>query len=548
MEQSPFHAGEQAVQTRLGVRETIEPWARQVVRPHMTSEQREFYASLPYLVAAARDTSDRPWVTILAAQPGFAKATSPETLEVSLRPHPKDALSRAFSVGSDVGILGIDLATRRRNRMNGRVASVRTAGFSLAVDQAFGNCPQFITERAWTSAAEAPPAGAAVQHRSISAELAHWIESSDTFFIASGHRGEGDDPAFGMDASHRGGVPGFVQVTGTDTLVFPDYSGNNHFNTLGNLVADPRVGLLFVDFSAGSVLQLTGRARIDWDSPALNDFPGARRLVHFQLIEAIEQREVLSLRWANVEGEARALRVRDRVRESDDVTSFVLEAEDGSPLPTFEPGQHLPIELRIPDQAGPVKRTYSLSSAPRDRHFRISVKREPSGLASQFLHDSISRGDLLTVRPPAGSFVLEPGLRPVVLISAGIGVTPMVSMLRTLAERRDPRTTWFIHGARDAEHHALGEEVDALIDALPNAHRYVSYSRPGSSDAGLRHDAEGRLDGAAVAQLLSNFDADFYLCGPVAFMARLKHELENLGAPPGRIHYESFGPAGGAGN
>ena len=146
---SPFHAGEQAVQDRVGVRDAIEPWARRVVRSFLLDEHRAFYAALPFLVVAARDGGGRPWVTLLTGPPGFASAPDARSLAIGARPATGDALEGSLTDGTDVGILGIELATRRRNRVNGRIAADRDGALTLTVDQAFGNCPQYIRERAW---------------------------------------------------------------------------------------------------------------------------------------------------------------------------------------------------------------------------------------------------------------------------------------------------------------------------------------------------------------------------------------------------------------
>ncbi len=140
-ESSPFHAGEQQVQERLGVRDEIEPWARKVVRGHLPDEHRRFYARLPFVVAAARDGRGRPWATLLVGEPGFVRSPDPRTLAIEARPAAGDALEGAFASGVDVGFLGICLATRRRNRVNGRVSAAGAEGFEVAVDQTFGNCP-----------------------------------------------------------------------------------------------------------------------------------------------------------------------------------------------------------------------------------------------------------------------------------------------------------------------------------------------------------------------------------------------------------------------
>ncbi len=192
----------------------IEPWARKVVRSYLPEEHRDFYGQLPFLVLAARDERGRPWATLVAGLPGFADSPDPGTLDVAAVPAVGDALENALGEGADVGILGIELETRRRNRVNGRVSLRADAGFSLSVEQSFGNCPQYIHPRSWERAAGNPPAPVRTEHDHFSSSLRDLVEGADTFFIATGHRGDGEDPAFGTDASHRGGEPGFVRVAG----------------------------------------------------------------------------------------------------------------------------------------------------------------------------------------------------------------------------------------------------------------------------------------------------------------------------------------------
>lgn len=553
---SPFHAGEQAVQARLGVRDDVEPWARMALRPVMPEQHRRFYAQLPFMVAAARDERGRPWATLLTGRPGFARSPDPGRLVLATQPVPGDALQGALQPGDDLGLLGIELHTRRRNRVNGRVASRDDTSVVLEVDQSFGNCPQYITERTWRWVEPPIPAAAPRRHLRLDATLTERIRRADTLFIATGHRGEGGDARFGMDASHRGGAPGFVAVPDERTLIIPDYAGNNLFNTVGNLVMDPRAGLLFVDFATGGILQLTGRTTIDWDSPRVAEFSGARRLIVFTLEEATELSQALPLRFGDARGSIRSLQLVDKRAESDDVTSFVFEARDGGPLPGFQAGQHLPLELSIPGDRGgdrggdgggdeSVVRTYSLSNGPSTARYRLSVKREPRGLVSRYLHDALEPGGIVSARSPAGDFVLEPGGRPIVLVSAGIGLTPMLSMLHALVESADARPLWFLHGARDGRHHPLRDEVRELVRRHPRARLHVSYSRPRPEDRlSEDFDAVGRVDGALVERLVGRSDVDVYLCGPPAFMAAVQSGLEARGVEPDRIHSESFGPRG----
>ena len=543
--QSPFHAGEQGVQARLGVRAVIEPWARKVVRPELSQQHRDFYARLPFLVIAARDGQGRPWAGMLAAQPGFSHSPDPGKLRVAAAPGPGDALAQALNEGDDVGILGIELHSRRRNRVNGRVTARGAEGFELGVGQAFGNCPQYIQERQWLAGPARSRIPAARRHRRLSASLRGFIEAADTFFIASGHRGAGENPAFGMDASHRGGAAGFVQALDATTLVFPDYAGNNHFNTLGNLVLDPRAGLLFIDFDRGDLLQLSGRARVVWDTPDQNTWPGARRLVYFDLDEAVEQRAALPLRFEAPGAAVRELRLIAKSAESADVSSFVFTSRDGAPLARFSAGQHLPIELEIPGQAAPVGRNYSLSGSPEDSgRYRITVKREPRGRVSRYLHDQVEVGQILSAYPPGGDFVpTHEGHGPIVLVSAGVGLTPLVSMLHTLAGDRSGRPVWFVHGARDGRHHPLKKEIQRLADASPNVNLHTAYSRPLPTDRlALDYQSRGRIDADLLQSLIPATDADYYLCGSPGFLAGLQQQLEDSGVATERIRTETFGP------
>ena len=541
---SPFHAGEQTVQTQLGVRAEIEPWARKVVRSTLPEQHREFYAELPFLVAAARDADGQPWATLLTGAAGFAHSPHPGALRIDALPPASDPLVDSIVEGSDLGLLGLEFSTRRRNRLNGHVSHRDEKGLELAVGQAFGNCPQYIHERGWRSVPVVALKTVPVRHLQLTRHFREIIETADTFFIATGYRGEGESAAYGMDASHRGGDPGFVRVDSAQSLVFPDYAGNNHFNTVGNLLMDPRVGLLFVDFAAGNLLQLTGRARIENAGPQLAQFPGAQRLIHFQLAEVLEQIAVIPLRWDSQTHSGRELRIASKLKESADVTSFVLEPVAGGELDSFMAGQHLPVKLEIPGHDAAVDRTYSLSNDPRDPYYRITVKRESMGTVSRHLHDVVEVGDTLIAGAPAGDFTLaKETSRPSVLLSAGVGITPMVSMLHTLIDRGETKPIWFIHGARNSTQHPLDEEVRNLAEAAPNVKVRVSYSRPLPGDVTRDADhLEGRVDGDRLDALLNSYEADFYLCGPRKWMAAIYEHLEQRDVSPERIHSESFGP------
>lgn len=540
---SPFHPGERYAQRRAGVEADAGASARQAIRAYLPEQHRTFYTSLPFMIAAARDAHGQPWATVLSGPEGFATSPDPQTLRIEASLGTGDALDGALATSTDVGLLGIELATRRRNRVNGRISHHDSGALVLSVDQTFGNCPQYIRPREWQHELQPSP-GEPRRSVRLAAHQRQWITGTDTFFIASGYHSEDDRPSVGMDASHRGGEPGFVQVEDDRHLLFPDYPGNNYFNTLGNLALDPRAGLLFIDFQRGSLLQVAVRTTIDWSSPAIDAFPGARRLIRCEIDAVIELPSALSLRWKAEGAPVRSLRLVDKIIESNDVASFVFTARDAGSLAHFKAGQHLPLELKRPGDVRPIQRFYSLSNAPGQQRYRISVKRETHGLASRYLHDSLEVGAIVNANPPAGDFVLVSTSRTVVLISAGIGATPMVSMLETLAQAGGDQTVWFIHGARDGEHHPLAREVREATARHTGIRTHIAYSRPRPEDrAGQDYDSVGRVDGALITRLVSDTPADYYVCGPVRFMADIQASLASSGVAPDRVHTESFGPA-----
>jgi len=238
----------------------------------------------------------------------------------------------------------------------------------------------------------------------------------------------------------------------------------------------------------------------------------------------------------------RSLRVTDKIRESNNVTSLRLEATDGKPLTAALPGQFVVLRLRPTPSAAPLLRSYSLSGEPSDARWRISVKRNAGGVAGAYIADRVRPGDTIEMAAPRGDFTLQPGDGAVVFVSAGIGATPVLAMLLALATAKSPRQLWWLHGARYRAEHPFAEEVRAALRALPGAHGHICYSAPGPNDRpGVDFDAPGRLSAAVLPGLGVPRDADFYLCGPAAFMAALSAGLAEWGVASNRIHTEVFG-------
>lgn len=579
---SPFHRGEREIQARLGVRDAIEDTGQRFIRDYMPDQHRAFYAQLPFVLIGTVDQAGRPWASVLAGRPGFAQSPDRDTLKIRARPVFGDPLNTNLSVGLPVGLLGIEYQSRRRNRMNGRIKTLNESGIEIKVDQTFGNCPQYIQARNFELLPEIDTVG---DERSVwsldsfSDRARDVISSADNFYIATHYCEDANDSSHGADVSHRGGKPGFVRIDDGRTLTFPDFPGNYHFNTIGNLLLNPRAGLLFIDFESGDLLYLTGSAKILWEGTERRAFDGAERLVRFELDEGRIVEQALPIRWkfidyapslektgsweevservaarqnGNVYRQYQVLRLEP---ESEMITSFYLYPEDNDGIHCHKAGQFLPIEIQPPGAAAPIQRTYTISNAPNGAYYRLSIKREapprpdlPAGLASSYFHDHVKVGTRIRALSPRGQFTLdESGNRPLVLISGGVGITPMISMLEQLAKDTVgcgcQRQVWFIHGARNGKEQAFAGQVRDLAQNWPCLTVHFRYSQPLDSEVqGTDYDSVGHVDMPLLKSLLRFDDYEFYLCGPPAFMESLYAGLKSLKINDERIHYEFFGP------
>lgn len=576
-----------------------------VIRPFMPDQHREFYSNQPFLVAAARDSRDKLWSTLLFGSSqqnpaSFVQSPTPERLVLQSQPLPGDALEGALQTGSDLGILGIEFATRRRNRVNGRIEANDGEKMTFKVDQSFGNCPQYIKPRDWWTerkSSTSPSVDNGMQHIDgasmptrpdrLTKDQIHIMEKAETIFVATGYRGEGEDPRFGNDASHRGGTAGFLKISNDGKkILLPDYAGNNMYMSLGNLVADNRMGITVPLYESGGMIQMTGTATIQWEDDdqqqegisggvSLADFPGALRWLEFEIEEIVElPAGSLPIRWdAGKKGVQ--LQVYDKVKETEDVTSFYLAPPQGEHAKWMHfPGQHLTLSLSIAGDgsstgsAGTISRSYSISnyqsSQDKDeRFYRISVRRDPFGVGSTYLHDHIQTGDMITVQEPSGDFQYRPtnnhshslNDRTVLFLSAGIGVTPILSMLHAFvgyeSSDRHGKAIW-AHSARNGRHHAFRQEVQALQTKLEEKDIYqstslqtfIAYTRPRPEDNESGFDFAGRIDTAALSSVLSQAGItdgsklDVFMCGPNSFVGSLQEALNELGV--NSIYFETF--------
>ncbi|AWN55213.1 pyridoxamine 5'-phosphate oxidase family protein [Methylobacterium sp. 17Sr1-1] len=571
-----WHPGERAIQAQVGVAVRMEEVGRRVVRDHMPAQHRAFFEQIPFVVVGSVDGGGDAWATILAGVPGFLAAPDPRVLTLAAPADPADPAGAGLRAGEAVGLLGIEPHTRRRNRLNGLVRAATDEGLEIAVDQSFGNCPQYIQQRdaALIRDPRTPFTGEVEGRDGLDAEARATVEAADTFFVASYvDRAEDGQSRRQVDVSHRGGKAGFVRVAADGTLTIPDFAGNLFFATLGNILTNGKAGLVFADFATGDLLQMTGEAEVILSSPEIAAFRGAERLWTFRPRRVVRRRGALPLRWslraegwspnalatgdwreaaarlraADVATRWRPFTVTRIVDESRTIRSFHLLPADGAGLVPHRAGQHLPIRVTLPGADRPVLRTYTLSGAPSDGIYRISVKRD--GAVSGHLHDRVRVGDTIEARGPEGGFTLDPRApRPALLLAGGVGVTPLLAMLRHLVHaglrRGDVRPATLVLAARNRDEMPFGRELADLAAASGGRVGIVRVlSDPGDAVAGVDYEEAGRIDRALLARILPSGDADAYLCGPPAFTQALYDGLRGLGIPDDRIHAEAFGPS-----
>ncbi len=566
-----WHEGEIYLQEKVGVVERMATVGQRVIRDFMPDQHRDFYAQLPYVVVGCLDKGGDAWVTLLEGKPGFISSPTSTILNIEAMAHTSDPASEGLADGQPIGLLGMEMHTRRRNRMNGFVSHV-PGGIRVDVDQSFGNCPRYIQLRDFEFVRDPGEAfsGAVEDLQALDGDARSMITAADAFFVAS-YADRQDRRQ--VDASHRGGKAGFVRVADDGTLTIPDFDGNLFFNTLGNIVLNGKAGLLFIDYANGDMLQMTGDAEVILDSPEIAAFQGAERLWTFKARRIVRRRNALALRWAFRENgwsqnslmtgdwaqaadrlnaaalatQWRRLTVTRIVEESASIRSFHLQPREDAGLLPHSAGQHLPIRIKIPGFDKPVIRTYTLSVAPSDGIYRISVKRD--GAVSQYLHDHIHVGDMMETRAPAGDFTIDASaLRPAVLLAGGVGITPLLAMLRHVVyeglRKQRIRPLILFHAARSMAERPFDREIAELVNAGQGAIRLIRVlSDADGASEGIDYDAIGRIDMGLLSRHLPFGDYDFYVCGPPQFTQSLYDGLRGYNIADSRIHAEAFGPS-----
>ncbi|PCI04971.1 MAG: FAD-binding oxidoreductase, partial [Gammaproteobacteria bacterium] len=428
----------------------MERFGKQVITSFMPEQHREFYQHLPFILLGHADIKGWPWATVLVNDAGFITSENNKKLTINSKPITGEPFAELLQQHKNtrirVGLLGIELSTRRRNRLAGHITGVNKNAIEIEVDQAFGNCPQYIQMRELIKVEGEQSKPTVTSITAFDEKTKTFIRNSDTFFVASHVKTDNENANIneGVDVSHRGGRPGFIRVDNDDTLTIPDYTGNFHFNTLGNFLLTPKAGLLFPDFETGDLLTLTGSVEILWDSEETTFFEGAERLWQFKIDHGFWMKNALPLRWklnqysantlmtgtwdeANqsqqIEQERKTWQkhtITKIINESSVIKSFYLSPEKNL-RPHFSAGQFITIKAVINDKE--VIRTYTVSSSPHDSDYRISVKREtsndkniPDGIFSSYLHDKISVGDTLQIKAATGDFIYDnQSERPTVL-------------------------------------------------------------------------------------------------------------------------------------
>lgn len=554
---SPWHEGELALQRVVGVEQQMSEVGRKVVRPFLTPQLQSFFPQLPFVAAAAIDVDGWPWVSLLEGSPGFVHAPDESRLDLALTPPADDPLTPLLTNGANIGLLGIELHTRRRNRVNG-VLQGSAAEWQLEVVHAFGNCPQYIHD--WSAIRPVlPQPGSVLSIRDSTLDqlpervLAH-IDQALTAFVGSYAR---TDQGIEVDASHRGGKPGFIRRLEAD-LILPDFAGNRFFNTLGNVLSSGRAAVVIPDFASGDVLHLSGEARLVDEESVGARYLGAERywcLTPRHIVwrpGALHWRSHANEVAVEVEPhgpwEALALSTLQRVQvtavvqETPEIRSFYLKSyQQGKALAPFKAGQF--ITLRVPCLDGThLVRSYTLSNIMTGDGcrpvYRISVKADGEG--SRYLHRSLQVGSELSVSLPRGSFTAHTNGSECthwVLLGGGIGITPILSLAHGLTVTgRGPVT--LVQSVREVAEAPFGSELRDLQVRGLSLRRHVTGSKASSNEW-----IAGRISLAQVLADKALSEVQLYLCGPATFVQHYHEEALALGLAPDQIHTEAFDPS-----
>lgn len=536
------------------------------------------------------DKRPRIWVSPVFGPPRFISVRNSKSISIAVPPNPlhqNDIFYSNISASRNapIAFLALDLQARRRYRANGVVPSFSTSSSSLdiRVKEAFPNCPKYIQKRVITNSTsrlngvQTSTSLSSVQTTELSSDDVRLIKNADTFFLGTYH------PSAGVDVSHRGGLPGFVRILDQKSLMWPDYRGNGMFQSFGNLHMNNRAGVTFFEFETGSLLQLTGRAKVDWNSHSDQSLESAaQRSVRFD-IDAVRRSSspVTNYRWLLLENSPynpeiprhhgsqskgpqafpMAITLTSIREESDDVKTFRFNART---FVKFLPGQYATFEFKkldgIPNRDLPAVRTWTLSkaanSAKGDLNLEVSVKHKPGGLISTWLHERATLGMQIVLRGIGGEmtpFGTHDGPPPkLLMISAGIGITPNMAIIRGFGARTDnldftPDVAMF-HQERHFGSMPFREEVLRRSKTRDGNLRIAVFLSGGILDEDIETEyynsgilKTGRIEIEHIQASVDDLqERTVYLCGPVGFMDNITKSLVGSGVKPEKIITEKF--------
>lgn len=546
-QQSIFHQGELTVQA-LANEADIAQRNGVVISKHIIKGALPFIAQQFMAVISSIDENNHIWTSVLFGEPGFIQAPDDQHIVLNSQQiiqQPTDPLWQNIKHNTQVGVLIIELNTRRRLRVNGNITQVDKELFEITVAQAYPNCPKYIQRRQPTLSKDllAQNTSSSKLGQELTTEQIELISQSDSFFVGSGVTNHHND------ASYRGGQPGFIKINGHNQLVIPDYQGNSMFNTLGNIELHPYAGLTFIDFTHNKLLQLTGTAKILWhQDDEHNHTGGTKRYWQFNITNWQETQLAVNLNWTffdysphnpksqkntDLSYTGLSLVVNDIQQKSDKVKVFRLSAKDNRALPAFEAGSHLPININLSEK-NTVLRHYSIISSNQNKDFYdIAVQQEEQGRGgSNYLHKQLKIGDVLHTKQPVNAFSLSSTGKHHILIAGGIGITPILSMLRQLSENNE--SVELHYSVKTKEDLIFKAEILHLAGI--NAHFYYSQ--------------EQKPNKINLKTLLSaqHNSSHVYVCGPVSLITAIKDQARQNDWPTHHIHYESFGGSQQASN
>lgn len=580
-----FHAGEVAVQARAGTVNVADQLAGLGLGHAVSEDAALLFSRLPFVAISSVGAPGEVWVSFAFGAPGVVRVETPTRLQLvhDSAVHPEDPLRDAWKSEGEVSVLAIDMERRVRYRTTGILGD----GLAIRIKEAFPNCPKYIQRRVLEEpVAGVAPVSAAAKTVSRSALSAHdekLITSSDGIFLGT------FNPDTGADVNYRGGRPGFVRVLGPDKIMWPEYRGNGMFQSSGNIEADPRAGLSFLDFNTGDVLQLTGTAVNDWDHDSV--FDGASRLIRFHIAKVRRTDGMTSLRWDLKDYSPYVPPVSSPASRKTDSAPNGLKAETNSSATTphsiypqrvvlakivqdtelvktfrfltrngnvqFLPGQYATFQFEnidALDGGKPVVRTWTLSecaiSTRGDVTLEVSVKRDPNGLVSRWLHDSAELGLEVTLlgidgdmtpvtKLASGGYDAPP---KILLISGGIGITPNVAILRGLAVYDQFPSIVFIHQEHSESLLPFQSELRRRDRELENV-RLINMISGCSEEETLSDPANrcGRVNEELLKAEVPDLQSRVvYLCGPVGFMSSVRKALSSLGVDASNVHTENF--------